>query len=565
MTARVLAIWCMDWPAVAAAAAAGLPSTTPIAVTLANRVVACSAAAREAGVRRGLRRREAQARCPQVHVAAADPARDARFFEGVIVAVDDVVPRAEVLRPGLLVLPVRGAARYFGSEQVAAERLVDAVAAAGAECQVGIADELPTAVFAARAGRIVESGGDAEFLSGLSIRQLATEPSLSGVGRVELADLLWRLGIRTLGQFAALPRSDVGSRFGGDAVGAHRFARGEPGRGPSGREIPPELDAVLHCDPPIDRVDAAAFAGRTLAAALHRSLEGAGVGCTRLAIHAVTAPGGQERSDQGISPGGQERSDQGISPGGELTRVWRCAEPLTEDATADRVRWQLDGWLTSRRAAGQRPAGPVVMLRLQPVEVVSAEALQLPLWGGLGEEDRLRARRALVRVQGLLGQEAVQVPVLGGGRGPAERITLTPLGDEAVRRGAPDQPWPGRLPQPAPTVVLDDPGGFGAAAAGGGDAGTSSVELVDFQGNPVRVTVRGMFTAEPARLDGPGSPYRGELSWWAGPWLVDERWWDSGNGGARPGRCARAQVLVADTALLLCYRERRWHLEGVYE
>ena len=166
VTARVLAIWCMDWPAVAAAAAAGLPATTPVAVTLANRVIACSAAARAAGVRRGLRRRESQARCPQLHVATADPARDARFFEGVTAAVDDVVPRAEVLRPGLLVLSVRGAARYFGSEQAAAERLVDAVAAAGAECQVGIADQMPTAVFAARAGRVVEPGADAAFLSG---------------------------------------------------------------------------------------------------------------------------------------------------------------------------------------------------------------------------------------------------------------------------------------------------------------------------------------------------------------------------------------------------------------
>ena len=527
MTARVLAIWCMDWPAVAAAAAAGVVSTAQIAVTCANRVVACSAAARAAGVRRGLRRREAQARCPQVLIAVADPARDARFFEGVIAAVDDVVPRAEVLRPGLLVVPVRGAARYFGSEQAAAERLVDAVAAAGAECQAGIADELATAVFAARAGRVVRPGGDAEFLSGLSIRQLSAEPSLSGPGRGELSDLLWRLGIRTIGEFAALPRNDVASRFGTDAVIAHRFARGEPGPGPCGRELPAEVEAVLHCDPPIERVDAAAFAGRTLAATLHRSLESAGVGCTRLAIHAVTAGGG------------------------ELSRVWRCAEPLTEDATADRVRWQLVGWLTSRRLAGGGGlTGPVTMLRLQPVEVVSAEALQLPLWGGLGEEDRLRARRALVRVQGLLGQEAVQVPVLSGGRGPAERITLTPLGDEPVPRAEADRPWPGQLPQPAPAVLLDDP-----------------VELLDSQGNPVRVTARGMFTAEPARLDAASSPYRGELSWWAGPWLVDERWWDSGRDGAesRPGRSARAQVLVADTALLLCYRQRRWYLEGVYE
>ena len=44
-------------------------------------------------------------------------------------------------------------------------------------------------------------------------------------------------------------------------------------------------------------------------------------------------------------------------------------------------------------------------------------ALQLGLWGGVGDEEE-RARRALVRVQGLLGGESVQVGVLSGGRGP---------------------------------------------------------------------------------------------------------------------------------------------------
>ena len=516
---RVLAIWCMDWPAVAAAAAAGQPVTVPVAVTLANRVIACSSAARAVGVRRGLRRREAAARCPQLHVATADADRDARFFEGVIAAVDDLVPRAEVLRPGLLVLPVRGAARYFGSEEKAAEQLIDAVAAAGAECQVGIADQLSTAVFAARAGRIVQPGGDAKFLSALSIRQLATEPSLSGPGREELADLLWRIGIRTVGQFAALSATDVTSRFGADGMTAHRLARGEPERGPSGREPPPELEAVLDCDPPVDRVDAAAFAGRSLAGALHQKLMAAGVGCTRLAIHAVTANGE------------------------ELQRVWRCAEPLTEDATADRVRWQLDGWL-SNRTRDSRPTAAVTLLRLQAVEVVSAEALQLPLWGGLGEEDRLRARRALVRVQGLLGPEAVQVPVLSGGRGPAERITLTPLGDEPAPRADPSLPWPGQLPEPSPAVLLDDP-----------------VELLDAQANPVRVTNRGMFSADPARMIVHGRDER--LRWWTGPWPVDERWWDPEAAG---GRVARTQVLLeSERALLLCYRQRRWYLEGSYE
>lgn len=532
---RVLALWCMDWPAVAAAATAGLAATDPVAVTLANRVIACSAAARAAGVRRGLRRREAQSRCPQLHVVTADPARDARHFEGVTAAVDEVVPRAEVLRPGLLVVSVRGASRYFGSEQEAAERLVDAVAAAGAECQTGIADQLSTAVFAARAGRIVEPGQDAAFLSGLSIRQLATEPSLSGAGREDLTDLLWRMGIRTIGQFAELSRTHVASRFGADAISAHRFACGESDRGPSGRDLPAELDAVMNCEPPIDRVDAAAFAGRSLAGELHRSLEGAGVGCTRLAIQAVTANGE------------------------ELNRVWRCAEPLSEDATADRVRWQLDGWLTRRATGGTGPTGAITMLRLHPVEVVSAGALQLPLWGSSGDDDRLRARRALVRVQGLLGLEAVQVPVLSGGRGPAERITFTPLGDEPVPRADPAQPWPGQLPEPSPAVLLDDP-----------------VEVLDAEGKPVRVTSRGLFSADPVRLESPGrgGDLRGErsggrdISWWTGPWPVDERWWDPDR---KPvGRTARAQVLVdtgdrVGVAMLLCYRQRQWHVEGIYE
>ena len=223
---------------------------------------------------------------------------------------------------------------------------------------------------------------------------------------------------------------------------------------------------------------------------------------------------------------------------------------MTEEATADRVRWQLDGWL-NRRNRDDRPTAAITTLRLHPVEVISAAALQLPLWGSSGDDDRLRARRALVRVQGLLGPESVQVPVLSGGRGPAERITFTALGDEPVPRADQGQPWPGKLPEPSPTVLLDDP-----------------IDLLDAEGNPVRVTGRGLFSADPVRLSGDGRS--GRLSWWAGPWPVDERWWDP-NGTGKSGRTARVQVLLAgsgdvtDRAMLLCYRQRRWYLEGMYE
>ena len=49
------------------------------------------------------------------------------------------------------------------------------------------------------------------------------------LGRPELAELLDRLGIRTLGDFAALPESHVLGRFGADGVLCHRVAGGRSG------------------------------------------------------------------------------------------------------------------------------------------------------------------------------------------------------------------------------------------------------------------------------------------------------------------------------------------------
>ena len=70
-----------------------------------------------------------------------------------------------------------------------------------------------------------------------------------------------------------------------------------------------------------------------------------------------------------------------------------------------------------------------------------------------------------------------------------------------------------------------------------------------------------MFSAGPARLTVRGEDDR--LRWWVAPWPVDERWWDPDVG---KGRTARAQVLrESERALLLCCRQRRWYLEGIYE
>ena len=516
---RTLAVWCPDWPVVAAEIVEGVPAHEPVAVLAANRVIACSEAARAEGIRRGLRKREAQSRCPRLVVVAADPGRDARAFEPVVAAVEQLAPGVEVVRPGACALAARGPVRYFGGEERAAEVIVEEIAQACAvESQIGIADGVFAAGLAARAGQLVPVGETARFLAGLPVTVL---------DRPQLTDLLKRLGLRTLGDFAALPPADVLARFGFDAAYAHRLAAARDVAPLAIREPPPDLDVVEVFDEPLDRVDVAAFAARALAQRLHDRLAGYGLACTRLGIEAVTANGE------------------------ELHRTWRHEGLLTIAALGDRVRWQLEGWLTNH----QRPTAGILRLRLVPDGVVRHAGLQPGLWGEAGEE-RERAHRALTRVQGLLGPEAVVTAVVTGGRSPGDQIQLVPWGDDRTPRRDPAQPWPGRLPAPAPATVLPQPIPAVVCAA---------------DGTPVRVTARLAVSAPPAAVVVPAARGRstgasgqpgGEVVGWAGPWPVEERWWAP----AEARRQVRFQLSLADgRALLVLLCDGLWAIEAVYD
>jgi protein ImuB len=523
--ARVVVVWCPDWPVIAGAATEGLVAQTPAAVVAANRVVACSAVARVQGVRRGQCRREAQGRCPELVVLVDDPDRDARAFEPVAVVVETLVPGVEVVRPGLLAVPARGPTRYFGTEPAVAERIADAITTqTGVECQIGIADGLFAATLAAHRGLLVPPNASRGFLAPLSIAELH-QPATSGIDRTALVDLLHRLGLRTLGTFAALSVDDVASRFGLDGVRAHRLAQGLDERPLARRHPPDDLTITRRFDPPLERVDAAAFASREPAEQLHAALAARGLACVRLGVGACT-----------------EASE-------ELQRVWRCAEPLTAAGIADRVRWQLDGWLSAR---GSHPSAGITLLTLIPEEVISGQALQRGLWGESGEDDE-RAGRALVRVQAMLGPEAVFTGVLGGGRDPTDRVRLVPWGDDPVPARDVEPPWPGRLPAPSPSRVPARP---------------PPAEVLDEAGCAIGVTGRGRLTGVPHWIAVEGNPPRRVLSW-AGPWPVEERWWEPIGGR----RCARLQAVLAEPgrrtaeplAVLLGHTGGRWRVEGIYE
>lgn len=513
---RTLVLRCPDWPVHAAALVDGVCVHAPVAVLRAGRVFACSPAARREGVTEGLRKREAQSRCPHLVVVDHDPGRDTRAFEPVVAAVEQVVAGVEVLRPGVCATAARGPARYFGGEEQAAERLVEQVAQeCGVEVQVGIAEGVFAAEQAARAGRIVPPGGTGRFLSDLDVRTLA---------RPELTDRLRRLGLRTLGDFAALPAGDVLARFGFDAALAHRLAAGADDRPLAVRQPPPDLAVVQEYDEPLERVDTAAFAARALAEQLHARLSAHGLACTRLGIEAVTAHGQQRH------------------------RMWRHDGLLSAAAITDRVRWQLDAWLTAGQGA---PTSGVVRLRLVPDGLTRHLTQQPGLWGETGA-GRQRAHRAVARVQSLLGAESVLAAWPRGGRSPRDQIQLAPWGEALTEtpRTAPastgEPPWPGQLPPPAPATVLPSP---------------VLATVRDDAGQPVQVSARLTLNATPVWLTVGDQPPV-QIIGWAGPWPVDERWWAP----AEAYRAARFQVCVADgRALLLTVTAGQWLVDAEYD
>ncbi|MBI5090484.1 MAG: hypothetical protein HZB15_16945 [Actinobacteria bacterium] len=254
--------------------------------------------------------------------------------------------------------------------------------------------------------------------------------------------------------------------------------------------------------------------------------------------------------------------------GERCERMWTLSTGFNASAMIERIRWQLDGWA---RAAEVPPSeqddlhdtanvalSGVVHLRLEPTQVRADDGVQLGLWGGRTQADEW-ARRAATRLAGLVGDDRVVVAEWRGGRQPGDLHRFVPASlssvfDGAERSPAPgsptspssgQMPWPGRLPAPSPAVVHTDP---------------RPVEVVDAGGATVAVSGRGAVSAPPAALrtgTGPAVPVVG----WAGPWLLDERWWDV----ARHRRLARFQLLLADGRALLATVERRqWWLVAEY-
>jgi hypothetical protein len=228
---------------------------------------------------------------PDEDRAAAEAAfeRLAAYSPGIAGTADPADPAF-----GLIRVQVDGLERLWGPEPTIADRLAGATASIlPGRPLAGIAGtSFAATVAAARAVAdqpvIVEPAGEAVFLAPLPASHLTDDPDV----RARLA----RLGLRRIGQLAAISRSALVARFGveGERMGAR--ARGEETERFDPRRTPERLALGLPVEPPSAGIEPLRFLLRRLASALADQVAARGAAASRanllLEIEAAFAPPG---------------------------------------------------------------------------------------------------------------------------------------------------------------------------------------------------------------------------------------------------------------------------------
>lgn len=490
-------------------------AAAPTALISGHRVVACSAAARAAGVRIGLREREASRLCPGISLHPHHPETDDRRFAPVLAAIERLAPGTQQIRPGTCALRARGPARYYGNEQAAAGALLRLVEELGfPEARVGIADGRFTAIHAARAGsaahgidapaagiRIVPPSASAQFLSALPVSRAAPP---------DLAEVLFGLGIRTLGDLAALPEESIRQRFGPSGVEAHRLA-GARSTALDHAPLPAtprEIVLSLDFEPPLSSTDHLAFASSAAAERFVTELLAEALVCTEVRIELI--------------------DDVGI----RYERTWAHPGRFTASDLINRIRWQAGGL----HGGTERTGAGIAALRVAPERVERTAAHEPGLWSGEPDE---RVHHHITRLQNLVGHDGALIGSLVGGRLSTERQRFSPWGTRPPRiahRSLGAGPWPSGLAAAgAPTRVFPTP---------------LPAELLDASGSPVTLD-DDLLSSDPAslRVDGHGLSHR--VIAWSAPWPVRERWW------ASSVERFRMQLVLDDGSAWLLHRTGR--------
>jgi nucleotidyltransferase/DNA polymerase involved in DNA repair len=307
----------------------------------------CSPEAAGAGIRPGLPLREVPSLCPAAVVVQPDPVRTTAVIDGVTGALEQVSPLVE---PSLeeLFLDLRGLSRLYEHSFDRLELAIRAAVPGLLRPRIGVAGGKFAASVAARTAgstgvQVVPPWAVAGFLAPLPIDHLPFSPPAR--------ERLRLLGLRTIGDLAALPFAAVQAQFGPDGARAWRLAQGQDDDPVVPRRSITRVPAALRFEEPIGSADTVMAAVRHLLSAAFADPELRARSARRVGLRAL------------------------LSDGTSWERVYALKEPL---AGSDGVY----RFLSSKLALpGELPAAPVEEIAVELSGLGGEAARQLALYG----------------------------------------------------------------------------------------------------------------------------------------------------------------------------------------
>jgi len=243
--------------------ALGDPSSpdSSLAVEEGRRIVACSAAAGSAGIRRGMGVAAARTRVPQLRVRLRQPSQETDALARLACWAGRFTPRLSLAPPDALLLEVGGCLRLFGGLPAILDRLAGELAAQGFSATHAVAATPQAALWFAMQMPGVRCDTPA------ATRQ-ALDHLPSEVLPAEIARTLHRFGLRRLGAARCLPRAALAQRIGREAIQTLARAYGELPDLRTDFAFPARFAQSLELPSAVENAGALLFAARRLTAAL---------------------------------------------------------------------------------------------------------------------------------------------------------------------------------------------------------------------------------------------------------------------------------------------------------
>jgi protein ImuB len=286
-------LWtCLNFPDLPLAVfARGAAHALPAVVASASHrpdVVVANAAAGKRGITAGLSIAAALALDPELTIHLRDERAESHALRNIALWAGQWTSAISLEPPACVLLEISACCNYFGGLEALLTRIEAGLAALGFCGTLATAPTAGAASLFARAGQALVAAEDSDWTA-----KLAALPIALLDGAQAALDMLSGIGVRTLGDFIALPRDGVARRFGQALLDEVDRARGllpDP-RLPF---VPPErYHGQLELPAPVAEVEALLFGIKRLVVELAGFLHGRGAGVTRLRcdlVHEDAAP-----------------------------------------------------------------------------------------------------------------------------------------------------------------------------------------------------------------------------------------------------------------------------------